>query len=262
MVGLSGLNVSLLVGLLSAIWLGLSSPTATRSPSADTTTTLVGRIVDAIDSGGVSGANIRVIGTALTARTDGRGRFRISGIPVGSRRLEVRAFRYLPDTESVMLTARDSTNVDIYMRRVPQLLSEMVVHGRAMRVPRGFEAVYMRGARGWGTFITAEQIDSIAPKDIKSMFEGIKGVFVSQRGVYFNRCYGNQLFGGEYAEVWVDGARATKFQSDRELMNELIEDIPPSEVQAIEVYTSSVDIPAEFTSGGSPCALIAIWRKR
>ena len=254
--------MSLLFGLLTVISVGLSAPRAARRLSADTTTTLVGRILDVIDSAGVSGANIRVIGTDLTARTDGRGQFRIAGIPVGSRRLEVRAFRYSPDTESVLLTARDSVHVDIYLRRLPQLLSEMVVHGRAMRVPRGFEAVYMRGARGWGTFITAEQIDSIAPKDIKTMFEGIKGVFVSQRGVYFNRCYGNQLFGGEYGEVWIDGVRATKFQSDRQLMNELIEDIPPSEVQAIEVYTSSVDIPAEFTSGGSPCAVIAIWCKR
>lgn len=43
-------------------------------------------------------------------------------------------------------------------------------------------------------------------------------------------------------------------------MNEYLTSILPAEVQAIEVYTSAGRIPAEFTSGGSPCAVIAIWR--
>src|ERR1051326_3118812 len=156
--------MSLLIGLVAAAHFSFSSVDAPKRPDVDSTTTLVGRIVDVIDSAGISGANVRIIGTDLTARTDGRGRFRISGSPVGRRQIEVRAFRYLPDTQSVLLTGRDSVYVDIYMRRVPQLLSEMVVLGRAMRVPNGFESIYARGARGWGTFITAEQIDSIGPK--------------------------------------------------------------------------------------------------
>ena len=80
-----------------------------------------------------------------------------------------------------------------------------------MRVPRGFEAVYARGARGLGTFITAEQIDSIGPKDIKAMFQAIRGVVVTQHGVYFNRCQGNAVMWPEWAELWVDGDRVTRF---------------------------------------------------
>ena len=136
-----------------------------------------------------------------------------------------------------------------------------------MRVPRGFEAVYARGARAWGTFITAEQIDSVGPKDIKTMFQAIRGVVVTQHGVYFNRCGGNAVMWPEWAELWVDGDRVTRFNvggdpSDSRMMNDYLENIPASDVQAIEVYTNSVTIPAEFASGGSPCAVISVWRKR
>ena len=233
----------------------------------DSTATIVGRILDATDSGGVANAGIHVAGTDLIARSDGKGRFRLSGIPAGRREVEARFFRYSPNKDTLLFVAGDSIRRDIYLRRLPQLLSELVVHGRGYRVPHGYESVYERGARGWGTFITREQIDSIAPKDVKTMFEGIKGMVVGQDGVYFNRCLGNEKFGAEYAEVWFDGQRITNHESanadprDPRQMNLFLETLPPSEIQAIEVYTNSVNIPAEFASGGSPCAVIAIWRK-
>jgi hypothetical protein len=257
-------TMSLLVTAIVAALLSTNSAPQTRS---DTAAMLVGRVIDATDSAGIAGANVQIAGTSLTVRTDGRGLFRLRGISPGSHQVEVRAFRYSPDTMLVKFVAGDSVRLSIYMKRVPQLLSEMVVQGRALRVPRGFEAIYARGARGWGKFITAEQIDSLGPKDIKTMFEGISGVVVTQRGVYFNRCSGNPIIWPEWAELWVDGDRVTRFNvsgnpTDPREMNDYLENIPPSDVQAIEVYTSSVNIPVDFASSGSPCAVIAVWRKR
>ena len=255
------------MSLFAALVVALLPMATIRSPGGDSTATLVGRVADATDSGGIAGASVQIVGTSLTVRTDGRGHFRLRRISPGPHQIEVRAFRYAPDTTPVSFSTGDSLRVQIYLNRLPQLLSEMVVHGRAMRVPRGFEAVYARGARGWGTFITTEQIDSIGPKDVKTMFEGIRGIVVNQRGVYFNRCGGNTVMWPEWAELWVDGDRVTRFNvsgdpSDPRMMNDWLENIPPSDVQAIEVYTSSVTIPADFASGGSPCAVIAVWRKR
>lgn len=252
---------------LLAAFVGIGETVAAQSPLPNTAI-LVGRILDAVDSGAIANAGIQIVGTTLEGRSNGRGQFRVTGVPAGVREVDVRSFRYRPVKRSMSFVGGDSVRIDIYMDHVPQLLSEMVVHGRALRVPNGFEAIYARGARGWGTFITREQIDSVNPRDIKTMFEGIKGVFVDQNGVFFNRCYGSAVLWGEYGELWIDGDRVTKFQGvgrsavDSRGMNDYLEDIPPSEVQAIEVYPSAVDIPAEFTSGGSPCAVIAVWRKR
>ncbi|HKW47381.1 MAG TPA: carboxypeptidase-like regulatory domain-containing protein [Gemmatimonadaceae bacterium] len=253
------------VGLLAGVCVALTQALVAQPPR-DSAATLVGRILDATDTGAVANADVRIGGTNLIARSDGRGRFRLTGVPAGRREIEVRYFRYSPRKDTVLFVAGDSLRLDIYLKRLPQLLSELVVHGRAFRVPHGFESVYERGSRGWGTFITREQIDSVGPKDVKTLFEGIKGVVVGQDGVYFNRCYGNPVMWGEYAELWFDGQRVTNFETsqdprDPRMMNAFLETLPPSEIQAIEVYTSSVNIPAEFTSGGSPCAVIAIWRK-
>src|SRR5690348_3720898 len=203
-----GMRLTLLAEMCCALACALVAQ-AQRDSSA----TLVGRVLDATDSGGVANAGIHIGGTDLVARSDGRGRFRLSGVPAGRREIEVRFFRYSPMKDTVTFVAGDSLRLDINLKRLPHLLSEMVVHGRAYRVPRGFEAVYDRGARGWGTFITREQIDSVGPKDVKTMFEGIKGVVVEQDGVFFNRCYGNPQLWGEYAEVWIDGQRVTNFQN-------------------------------------------------
>jgi carboxypeptidase family protein len=252
---------------LVAAFVAISGRITAQSPPPNAAI-LVGRVLDAVDSGAIANAGVQIVGTTLDVRSDGRGYYRISGVPTGAHEIEVRSFRYKPIKRALTFVAGDSVRLDIYMEHVPQLLSEMVVHGRALRVPNGFEAIYARGARGWGTFITREQIDSINPRDVKTMFEGIKGVFVDQNGVFFNRCYGNAAMGAELGELWIDGDRVTKFQTggrtavDTRGMNDYLEDIPPREIQAIEVYTSSVDIPAEFTSGGSPCAVIAVWRKR
>ena len=242
--------------------------TTHSSPAAS----LVGRIVDATDSAGIANADVQIVGTELLARTDGRGRFAIQGIPMGLREIQVRAFRYTEKKQSHLFNEGDSLRLDIFMHRVPQLLSEMIVLGRAFRVPRGFETIYERAAHSWGTLITREQIDSVNPLDLKTMLQNIPGVFVDEGGIYFNKCYGNQLFAQELAELWIDGDRVTKFNRsgrtdgadavDTRYMNEYFVSTPPSEVQAIEVYTASDRIPPEFASGGSPCAVIAVWTKR
>jgi len=145
--------VSVAVTVLLAALLPFSS-----APTTDSTGMLVGRVADATDSAGVAGANVQIVGTSLTVRTDGRGMFRLRGVPAGPHQIEVRAFRYSPDTVVATFIVGDSVRVQIYMHRLAQLLSEMVVQGRAMRVPRGFETIYARGARGWGTF-TAEDAE-------------------------------------------------------------------------------------------------------
>lgn len=191
----------------------------------------------------------------------------MGSIPTGQRQIHVRAFRYSPATRSELFTTRDSLRLDIYMERVAHLLSELVVHGRSLRVPRGFEGIYARGTRGWGTLITREQIDSLNPLDLKTMLREVPGVYTNDRGVSFSRCYGSLGFGSETAELWIDGERVTKFvdptnRTDPSHFNEFLTSVLPTEVQAMEVYTSSGRIPAEFAAGGSPCAIIAVWRKR
>jgi len=228
---------------------------------------LEGRVLDAVDSGAVAFAEVRIVGTNVLTRADGRGNFHITGIPTAAKEFSVRALGYVRLTQSEEFAAGASLHRDIYLMRIPRVLTQMTVQGRSLRVPRSFEQIYERGARGFGAFITREQIDSMNPFDLKTMFATVAGVYTDSRGVYFQRCSGS-----ERGELWVDGQRVTRFRRQRPpgavgidpdpyFFNEFLEQVKPSSVQAIEVYPSHAIIPGEFLDA-QPCAVIAIWTKR
>lgn len=245
-------------------------PAFAAAQRPDSTATLLGRVVDEVDSGAVAFATISVAGADLLTRADGWGYFRISGIKPGPHELVIRALGYAKLTQSVDLVPGTTPRRPYSMTRVPHLLEQMVVEGRSMRVPRGFEDVYRRGGTGFGVFITREQIDSMNPLDIKAMLAPIPGVYVNDRGVYFQRCPGTWP-----PQLWIDGQRVTRFKrqdqpdfhsftpppADPYFLNELLTGIGPQEVQAIEVYRSNSETPAEFLDG-SGCGVLAIWTKR
>lgn len=245
------------------------APRLVAAQQADTTATLLGRVRDEVDSGAVAHATINILGTNLVTYADGKGQFRIDGIRPGERELVIRALGYAKLIQSDDFRFTGVGRHDYYMKRVPRLLTEMVVHGRAMRVPRGMEEVYRRGARGWGTFITREQIDSLDPIDLKTMLATIPGVHPNDRGVTFERCLASWP-----PQLWIDGQRVTRFkrndQRDRNFgfpppdpyfLNELLTGILPRQVQAIEVYPSNSSTPADFMDG-SGCGTIVVWMLR
>lgn len=244
-------------------------PTAAAAQRVDSTVTLIGRVRDEVDSGAIAHATINILGSSLVAYPDGKGQFRIDGIEPGTRELVIRALGYAKLIQSDEFGGSGLVRRDYYMQRVPHLLTEMVVQGRAMRVPRGMEEVYRRGARGWGTFITREQIDSLNPIDLKAVLGTIPGVYTNDRGVSFQRCPPDWP-----PQLWIDGQRVTRFkrqdQQDRNswgptpdpyFLNELLTGILPRQVQAMEVYASNSSNPAEFMDG-SGCGTIAIWTLR
>jgi len=244
-------------------------PAAAAAQRVDSTVTLIGRVRDEVDSGAIAHATINVLGTSLVAYPDGKGQFRLDGIQPGTREVIIRALGYAKLIQSDEFRDSGIIRRDYYMQRIPHLLTQMVVQGRAMRVPRGMEEIYRRGARGWGTFITREQIDSLEPIDLKTILATIPGVYTNDRGVAFQRC-------PNYWEpqLWIDGQRVTRFKRQPQLdrnrggpspdpyfLNELLTGILPRQVQAMEVYASNSSTPAEFMDG-SGCGTIAIWTLR
>lgn len=232
------------------------APTLARAQRSDSNSILVGRVVDQSDSGGIAHATITVPGTRLQTQSDGLGYYKLEGIRPGPREVVVRAIGYAKLTQSEDLSPREEQKADFSMMRLPHTLETMVIEGHKMRVPRGFEEVYHRGIVGFGHFITREQIDSIDPIDLKSMLGMIAGVGTNDRGVTFPLCTLPQL--------WVDGTRMTKsanVYNYRETVYDFLGMMAPTDVQAMEVYTSHVTVPAEFLDG-NPCGVIAIWTRR
>jgi hypothetical protein len=232
------------------------APVTGQSQNRDSLATLEGRVLDATDSGAVSYAEVRLTGRRAL-RSDGHGRFKFVDVPPGEAELFVRSLGYAP--LRIVDTLRSAATVarDIYLIRVPRMLTQMVVKGRSMRVPSGFETIYQRGGNGLGTFLTREQIDSMNPRDVAALLASVPFVHIdpwTDFTLSTHRC-GN-------VGVWLNGMPA----SDTAWIRNILTDMAPSSIQAIEVYDGLTRVPPQFARTPKQhrpaCAVIAIWTRR
>ena len=218
----------------------------------DTLAVLHGYVRDAVDSGAVAYAEVR-LGSGLATRADGHGRYRITGIPPGDHEVTYRMLGYNAFQLQVALDPGLTLTSDVYLLRVPRLLTAMDVKGKSLRVPSGFESVYRRAARGQGHFVTREQIDSLNPRDIM----GALNHFTPARRAYtgdgkFNRIESQRC---EEFKIFLNG---TPINANHRAVEDVLYSTPPGWIQAIEVYDSRARMPVEFQPA---CGAVAIWTR-
>lgn len=229
------------------------------SPAALGAQVITGRVLDATDSAGVAGVRVEVSGHET--RTDAAGRYRVS-VPPGRHEVSVRMLGYAARAEIVEIADGATVTHDVFLARVARLLSTMVVHGQAMRVPSGFEDVYRRAQMSNGTLVTREQIDSLNPRDVAAVLNRLAPLRVSANRdapdrLSTPRC-GPMIPGapvaGRSVVLYLNGVPLTAALS----VNEVLDHLAPGNVQAIEMYNGSASVPPTFQPA---CAAVAIWTR-
>jgi hypothetical protein len=256
-----------MVGLVVAR-VGAQGQTAAHTPgapgssiAASSPPTLVGRVVGP-EGAPVGGATLALFGARDTLTTSDSGRFAIRDVPSGAYMLWVRhiGFREARLPITISRGQHDSLTVTL-VRAVPRLPT---VTTTATLVQAGYHDVGLdeRMRVGIGQFVTYDQIIKRQATQLTQLFTGIRGIVVGQQHELGD---GSQHVGGNNTVVATRGGRATCVQiaidgvpqvqfGDRDLDN-LIE---PSEVGAVEVYTSS-ERPAGLV-GEPPMGLPGIGR--
>ena len=228
--------------------------------SAGSAQTLTGRLIDATDSAAVSGAEIIVSGERRV-RSNGLGAFRVADLKPGRHGVSVRMLGYRVFNDSIDVVDGSPATLDVYLTRVPQLLSQMVVKGRSLRVLAGFEDVYRRANVSNGVLVTREQIDSLNPTDVVALVNAT-GPFRaspnrnSDDRLRSSRC---QSFpgsaGGRPVILFLNGVPLNNTLA----INEILDHMAPSGIQAVEMYNGASSVPATFQPA---CGVIAIWTRR
>ena len=212
--------------------------------------------------------------------TNGDGRFRFLDLRAGAYDVRFRALGYQPQTIHIVLDSSGTQDRTIALARLANALTEVRIEGKLMKVPARYEDVYRRAARGWGKFITEDDIARRQPWDVKALLTDIPGVLVNDRGITFQRCQAGlqslaitpdkSTRNGAFEppqrpvniQVYVDGVRLTRMNQNGVVegsADRVIRDILPTSIYAMEVYTGVSQIPAEFLDDA--CAVIAIWTK-
>ena len=224
--------------------------------------TVSGRTIDGTDSLVVAAVPVLLAGSR-EVRSNGRGAFTIAGVAPGSHQISVDHFGYKPFLDRVDVVAGQTVAVDLYLTRDTTLISQMTVSGRSVRVPSGFEVVYERAADAQGLLITREHIDSTNPRNIAALLHDVPDVRVNLNSNATDRITTSNCrptlpgadVTGQPTRVIFNGAPVTQ----RAWLNDVLTNIAPSMIQAIEIYNGSIMVPPRFQPA---CAVIAIWTRK
>ncbi|MEP6492702.1 MAG: TonB-dependent receptor [bacterium] len=208
------------------------------------------------DDAGTPLASVEVTATkqSLTVRTDSAGKFLLAALPAGPVDLSFRRLAFEPVAITMMLPANDTTEVEVKLTVVAQRLSAVMVQGHPgkVRVLTEFEA---RRKAGIGHFITRAQIEQRHPVLLSDMLRMIPGAILAQgetgkTNLRFSRVARNNC----PPMFYVDGIQVTGFT---------IDDMPPGDVEGVELYAGTAGLPPEFNRmrSTSNCGSVLIWTR-
>jgi hypothetical protein len=228
---------------------------------------ITGAIVDTTGRQ-IEGARVQLLGTRMDAASNQLGTFRIMGAPAGPARMRIERLGYFPLVAAVDVPARGTVEVPL-LRMTPAAtqLAPISVEARAEEVRRNLAEFNRRRETTNGSFLTraefAEMGNVQVTADVLRRMRGLRvqpGSTINNRWIITSgrgsgrsasdaagRCFPivfrDRLYLGNTATVNVDEA------------------VPLVELEAVEVYTSTAGMPAEFNRPGATCGVIAFWTR-
>ncbi|WP_420449607.1 carboxypeptidase regulatory-like domain-containing protein [Candidatus Palauibacter sp.] len=233
--------------------------TLTLRPAEIRTGRLVGEVLDAVTDDPVVAAVVSVPDRLRVAETNRRGRFVLSGVPVGMQELNVRHLGYAPLTYVVEVSSGLTTEVEIGMVPDPVEMEPIVatvIRSRRLEVKGFYERRHWGELVGTGTYYTAEDIDRRRPVEISHMVADESGIRL-QCNIRRTDCrlvntrLSSGVTGACSLNFYVDGLPTRGIPLD--------DVVRPSEIAGLEIYKGLASGPAEFPP--SRCGLIVVWTK-
>ncbi|HZI42111.1 MAG TPA: carboxypeptidase regulatory-like domain-containing protein [Gemmatimonadaceae bacterium] len=189
-------------------------------------------------------------------RSDSLGVFRFADVPAGHRQLHFRRLGFAPKSIDADIADGKTLALTVVLDAAATEIEGMTVEEVTRR--RQFLAdFYDRSSRGFGHFVTREQIEKRNPMNLSDMMRTIPGARLipmrngGQAALRFNRAMGGRDCPPQY---WVDGVKTYALN---------IDDIIPQDVEGIEIYEGASSIPPQFNTkeGTTICGVVLIWTR-
>jgi len=223
-----------------------------EAPKALGNAQLSGTVVGA-DGKPLEGAQVYLVGTAIGARADYRGAFHLTGLPAGTQTVEVRQLSYAPKRFAVDLSPVRVSKLAAVLDTRATVLGEVKVEGKAHVDIPGFED---RAKRGFGTFLTREDIEKQQPILLTDVFRSVPGMTVNFDGSNYAVTSSRSVGSGCNVQWYLDGSPFDNSSNDLDQM------LRPDDIEAIEVYKSASEVPVQFQGSNASCGTIVVWTKR
>jgi hypothetical protein len=201
-------------------------------------------------------AHITVGGVPGGAITNDRGDARMSSIPAGNRIVLVSRVGYAFGRVAADFTG-DTVVKSFTLTPQPIELEGITVTswGRSMRLRQN--GYYDRQRQGLGAFMTKDRIDEMRPPRVTNLFRYLRGFTVIPgpgTSEYVVTSRGRRCL----PQVYIDGLLSARTPRDQ---RDVLEMVPPGDVEAIEAYSSAAEIPPQYNATNSACGVIVIWTR-
>jgi hypothetical protein len=224
--------------------------------------------VRSTDGRNVPAAEVSDRASGLKTYSDSLGAFLLSDVPLGDRTIEVRRIGFVADQFPIVLVAGRNRMVALTLAPLAQALPDVNIAGKMAKPARyaythKYDEFYDRRAMGFGTFLTREDIDRLFKTNTPELLQGMSGIKVKRVGndwkVQSLRCQLDlPTTTGDpstFIRVFIDG-RDVGSAGD---LGQPLTMINPAQIEAMEVYKSPAELPAE--ARGKGCAAIFIWTR-
>jgi hypothetical protein len=241
----------------SAAFSAVAMVTLAASAGSGQITTLIGMVRDSARNG-IAGADVGIPRLQLSTRTDSLGRFMMRGVPVGRVGLSVRRLGFEPSVFEVDVPSDGKDTLALILDVKAVSLDATVVGATELKQMIALEEFYRRSVRGGGWFVRRADIEARRSSYLSDVLRGIAGI----RVVRLPRGNGSTVrfvsSGSSRRDCppvfWVDGQRVENFELD---------DLPPRDVEGIELYQGPSTTPAQFANnaGARYCGAVIIWTR-
>ena len=228
----------------------------------DPTATIVGQVTAGVGGQPLGGAVVELNGDRI-ALTDDDGFFLVRDVTIawGSNRLEVHHLSFTdPSDEFWIANLNETLEFFVSLDVQPIELSGIVVETAPTLNEIRMRPFYERRGKGYGHFITREDIEANDRNTFTELLRGIPGVRVEYGGPYGIQVYLTRSPGSRSQcpspVVYLDGMLIVNTGEAVDL-NTLV---TPEQIEGIELY-GSLNVPIQFNRSGSTCGVIAIWSR-
>lgn len=187
---------------------------------------------------------------ALTA-TDGG--FAIDELSPGTYEFTVRRLGFEPAHASLKVNDPDAqADLTIWLTPLPLQLDPVTVVGKEVSPVLQMEGFYERRAMGFGHFITREDIERRRTNFVRELFQLIPGFRVGRGAGCKSLFLDGLLLGTPDPRTVPRGA---------DVLDMLESLLSVRDIEGIEVYTGSSQMPARFNVLGCPGRVILVWTR-
>ncbi|MGE0442048.1 MAG: TonB-dependent receptor plug domain-containing protein [Gemmatimonadales bacterium] len=234
-----------LIPFAAAALLVAGTATAQQDPA-----TLIGKVYDGRTGEALVSAQVVVDGALQDVKLSSQARFVLGQIVAGRHRITIRSVGYRPLSVDLEFPPGVTVEKTFELEFTGEQLPDLEVEAKVSKTLPRFLDFERRAKRGIGAFITRDEIRDRGYMNMGDALRTVKGVRVNcdVLGCIIKMTRAAPGCGPAY---YVDGQYAASFA----------ESTPISDVQGIEVYRGSSEVPAEFTGSLAGCGVIVIWTR-